>query len=377
MPLTYDILCFSHLRWNGVLQRPQHVFGRLARAHRVCIIEEPEYADTTTPYFEVVSSGTENVCVFRPRLRASAPFFVDDQIERIRTLTTALLARERIQQYVGWLYTPMALPVMEGLSPVARVFDCMDELSAFRFAPPELLARDRATMQWADVVFTGGRSLYESRRYLNSNVHCFPSSVDAVHFGSARAESTQEPSIQRSLPHPRLGYFGVIDERMDYEIIATLAQSHKEWQIVMVGPFAKVNPADVPQAPNLHYFGHHPYADLPGFLKGWDVALIPFAQSEATRSLSPTKVLEYMAADVPIVTTPLPDVLPYRAALQLADTPTAFVAACERAVDASAAQRRAWVTEMRATVAATSWDTTVREMQVLIDQVVTQSASQQ
>jgi UDP-galactopyranose mutase len=369
--MTYDILCFSHLRWGGVFQRPQHLLSRLARTHRVFLIEEPEYEDTATPYFEPIPSGTDNVFVFRPRMRASSPFYVDGQINVISALTQELLERARIRRYVAWLYTPMALPVVvASCTPVARVFDCMDELSAFRFAPPELRARDRATMQWADIVFTGGRSLYEARRRQHPNLYCFPSSVDAAHFAAARAETTREAAAQCALPRPRLGYFGVIDERVDYDILAALAQSHREWQIVMVGPFAKVDPAEVPRFPNLHYLGQQAYADLPGFLKGWDVALIPFAQSDATRYLSPTKVLEYMAADLPIVATPLPDLLPYRAAVLFADSPATFVAACEHALSASVPQRSAWAAEMRATVAATSWEATVRAMEGLIDRVV-------
>jgi UDP-galactopyranose mutase len=336
----------------------------------VFVIEEPEYEDTPVPYLEAVPSGADNVFVFRPRMRASYPFYVDGQINIISALTRDLLERARIRHYVGWLYTPMALPVLASYAPLARVFDCMDELSAFRFAPPELRARDRATMRWADVVFTGGRSLYEARRQQHPNLHCFPSSVDAAHFGAARAETTREPAAQHALSRPRLGYFGVIDERVDYDILAALAQSHREWQIVMVGPFAKIDPAEAPKFPNLHYLGQQAYADLPGFLKGWDVALIPFAQSEATRYLSPTKVLEYMAADLPIVATPLPDLLPYRDAVLLADSPATFVAAGERALNASAPQRAAWAAEMRATVAATSWEATVRDMEALIDRIV-------
>jgi UDP-galactopyranose mutase len=300
-------------------------------------------------------------------MRATYPFYVGEQILTLGGLLQNLFEREGISQYVVWLYTPMALPVVEGLRPLARVFDCMDELSTFRFAPAELPERDRATMRWADVVFTGGRSLYEARRHQHTNIHCFPSSVDATHFGAELAESTPEPESQRGLPRPRLGFFGVIDERMDYTILATLAQAHPEWQIVMVGPFAKVRPDEVPQFPNLHYLGQQPYASLPGYLKGWDVTLIPFAQSAATRFLSPTKVLEYMAAERPVVATPLPDLLPYRSAVLLADDPQSFVAACEQVLSASDAQRAAWTVEMRAQVAATSWDITVDRMMALID----------
>jgi UDP-galactopyranose mutase len=365
--MHYDIVCLSHLRWDGVYQRPQHLLSRLARARRVFVIEEPEYHDTAVPFLQAVPSGAANVFVFRPRMRAAYPFYAGEHIPALGELLQNLFEREGISRYVVWLYTPMALPVVEGLRPLARVFDCMDELSTFRFAPAELPERDRATMRWADIVFTGGRSLYEARRRQHTNIHCFPSSVDASHFGAALAESTPEPESQRGLPRPRLGFFGVIDERMDYTILAALAQAHPEWQIVMVGPLAKVRPDEVPQFPNLHYMGQQPYASLPGYLKGWDVTLIPFAQSAATRFLSPTKVLEYMAAERPVVATPLPDLLPYRSAVLLADDPRSFIAACEQALGASDARRAAWTVEMRAQVAATSWDITVDRMATLID----------
>jgi UDP-galactopyranose mutase len=373
--MSYDIVCVSHLRWSGVFQRPQQLLSRLARSHRVFFIEEPEYEDTANPRWEAVPSATENVFVFRPRMRATFPFYVGEQVDVLRTLMIELMASEAIYRPVIWLYTPMALPIVEHCPAVARVFDCMDELSAFRFAPAELVERDRATLHWADVVFTGGRSLYEARRHRHGNIHCFPSSVDAAHFGAALAESTPEPEVQRILPRPRLGYFGVIDERMDYELIAALAHSHPEWNLVMVGPFAKVDPQEVPRFANLHYVGQQPYASLPGYVKGWDVALMPFAQNEATRFLSPTKVLEYMAAERPVVSTPLPDLLPYQEAILLAEDAPAFISACEQALSVSAARRAEWTAKMREVVAATSWDETVHGMKTLIERIVTRSSA--
>jgi UDP-galactopyranose mutase len=369
--VLYDILCFSHLRWNGVYQRPQHLLSRLARNHRVFVIEEPEYADTDTPFLESVPSGAVNVSVFRPRMRAVYPFYVGEQILVIRALTRRLLEQERVGRFVIWLYTPMALPVATSFSPLAKVFDCMDELSAFRFAAEELPLRDRATMRWADVVFTGGRSMYESRRRQHPNIHCFPSSVDATHFRKALDDTTPEPEDQREIPRPRLGFFGVIDERADFDVLTALASSHSEWQIVMVGPFAKVSPDEVPHFPNIHYLGQQPYASLPNYLKGWDVALIPFALNHSTRFLSPTKVLEYMAAERPIVSTPITDILQYRSALLIAEGTQAFVRACELALGASQEQRAAWVAEMRHVVAATSWDVTAAQIETLIDRAMT------
>lgn len=370
----YDIICFSHLRWDGVYQRPQHLLSRLAKFHRVIFIEEPEYSPTE-PYLERISSGTPNVEVFRPRMSAHYPFFVGDQISTIDTLVHDLLLERNITHYIVWLYSPMAFPVAEKLRPVARVFDCMDELSGFRFAPNELLERDRAAMTWADLVLTGGVSIYNSRRQMHPNIYCFPSSVDAEHFRGALKPSTYEPAIQATLPRPRLGFFGVIDERMDLELLRYLANSRPQWQFVMIGPIVKIEEAELPRFNNLHYFGQQDYKLLPAYLKGWDVALMPFAINAATRFISPTKLLEYMAAERPIVSTPIPDVIQYKSCVLLADNHESFLSACEAALRANPVERAEWLERMRAIVSTTSWDQSVARITELIDTITIRKSS--
>jgi UDP-galactopyranose mutase len=264
----------------------------------------------------------------------------------------------------------MALPLTRFFDPEVLIYDCMDELSAFDFAPPQLLEREQQLLERADAVFTGGPSLYRAKRGRHPNVHLFPSSVDAEHFRQA-LNGLPEPQDQAPLPHPRLGFFGVIDERIDRPLLARLAASHAEWQVVMIGPLVKIDPATLPQAPNLHYLGQHPYEALPAYLGGWDVCLLPFARNAATRFISPTKTLEYMAAERPIVSTPITDVRePYGDIVYLGDTPEAFVEACERALSASAAER-AWRSEkMRAVLKSTSWDATVALMRRLIQEAL-------
>ncbi len=251
---------------------------------------------------------------------------------------------------VAWVYTPLALPLVERLDPVAVVYDCMDELSLFLGAPAELVAREEALLERADLVFTGGRSLYRAKRHRHRNIHCFPSSVDADHFRRAR------PRRQAGTSHPRLGFFGVIDERIDLSIVAGAADAHPEWQIIMLGPVVKIDPALLPRRPNIHYAGPRSYGELPAYLAGWDVCLLPFPRNDATRFISPTKTLEYMAAERPIVSTHITDVAePYGDIVYLGSTPAEFVAACEAALREEPGEHVRRVGRMREVLAGTSW----------------------
>jgi UDP-galactopyranose mutase len=283
-------------------------------------------------------------------------------------LVERFVREEQFRRCLLWMYTPMALPLIDFFEPEVLIFDCMDELSAFDFAPPQLVERERQLLQRADIVFTGGPSLYRAKQGQHPNVHLFPSSVDAAHFRRA-LHGLAEPEDQALLPHPRLGFFGVIDERMDRPLLAHLARSHPEWHIMMVGPVVKIDLATLPQAPNLHYLGQRSYEALPAYLAGWDVCLLPFARNAATRFISPTKTLEYMAAERPIVSTPIADVQePYGDIVYLGETPEAFVEACERALTSSQEDRMQRSEKMRAVLQQTSWDATVVAMQSLIQE---------
>ncbi len=233
-----------------------------------------------------------------------------------------------------WYYTPMALPLGAALNPSAIVYDCMDQLSAFKGAPAGLLERERELLRQADVVFTGGHSLYQEKRQSHPNIHPFPSSVDVSHFAQARV-AQPEPTDQATIAGPRLGFFGVIDERMDLELLAGVARARPSWQLVILGPLAKIDSSDLPQAPNIHYLGSKSYSELPSYIAGWDVALLPFARNESTKFISPTKTPEYLAAGRPVVSTSIADVVtPYQALglVRIADTADEFVRACEDAL---------------------------------------------
>jgi UDP-galactopyranose mutase len=362
---SYPILTFSHLRWNFVYQRPQHLLSRMARARRVIFIEEPVYDESRAPHWEFDRAET-NVLVCRPHTPVSEGGFNDRQMPQLKSLLGELLEREELNDFVLWFYTPMALPLAEDLNPRAVVYDCMDELSAFLHAPPQLLEREAALLERADLVFTGGPSLYRSKKGRHPRVHCFPSSVDAPHFAGAHGQIA-EAADQAALPHPRLGYFGVLDERIDLPLLARMAEAHPEWQFVTVGPVAKIDPASLPRGRNIHHFGQRAYRDLPSYLAGWDVCLMPFARNRSTEFISPTKTLEYMAAGKPIVSTPIRDVEePYSDIVYLGGTPEEFMASCEHALAVDAAEREERRARMREVLARTSWDKTAEQMNALL-----------
>ena len=378
MQPRYTIVAFSHLRWNFVYQRPQHLLSRMAVRHPVFFIEEPEL-DTTGPVRLDRSTPHPNVTVLRPRTPLQAPGFHPDQLTLLKPLIGDLAAELNDSSIVGWLYTPMAFPLTQELMPDVVVYDCMDELSLFRGAPPELLANETALLERADVMFTGGPSLYRAKQSRHHNVHCFPSSVDAAHFRRGRTSSagarTDEAEDQAAIPHPRLGFYGVIDERLDLELIDATAAARPDWQLVLVGPVVKIDPETLPQRPNIHYFGQRSYEELPGYLAGWDVCLLPFARNDSTRFISPTKTLEYMAAELPIVSTPITDVAePYGDIVYLGGTPDEFLAACDAALASSGEERDRRATLMRKVLSGTSWDVTVSAMEALLSAAVEKNA---
>ena len=359
------LVVFSHLRWDFVYQRPQQLLSRLAVELPVLYVEEPMLHDGP-PQLEC-HHPCRGVTVLRPRLPGKAPGFHDDNIPLLRALVRGYLQTSRIGDYWLWFYTPMAVPAAAELSPRGVVYDCMDELASFHLAPPQLLDREQALLRMADIVFTGGRSLYEAKRKLHPAVHCFPSSVDAAHFRRT-ADAPGHP-LQWALPRPRLGYCGVLDERIDMSIFEALAAQHPHWQIVAVGPVAKIDPASLPQAPNLHWLGQQPYAQLPALMHGWDCGLMPFALNEATRYISPTKTLEYLAAGLPVVSTPVRDVVgSFGGVVSIAHGAVAFVHACEAALAVDEQERLRQASARRAVLHSTSWDRTAAQMHRLLAQ---------
>ncbi|WP_375390737.1 UDP-galactopyranose mutase [uncultured Sphingomonas sp.] len=362
------LICFSHLRWAFVFQRPQHLMTRFALANDVIFWEEPEFrAGLGEARLRRHVCPHSGVVVLTPELDERLRGCEDETLARLLDEATAAVRGTLVR----WYYTPMMLSWSDHLRADCIVYDCMDELSAFKNAPPELLAHEQRLIERADLVFTGGTSLYEAKRRRHSNVHAFPSSIDAAHFARARG-AVNAPADQAAIPGPRLGFAGVVDERMDLALLAELADARPGWSIVVIGPVVKIGEDELPHRANIHYLGGRPYAALPDYMAGWDVALMPFAMNEATRFISPTKTPEYLAAGCPVVSTPVIDVVRHYGeldAVMIADTADAFVAACERALD----MRReglAWRGAADAQLARGSWNSTALEMAALVDAAI-------
>ena len=360
------LIVFCHLRWDFVFQRPQHLMTRLAEHYNILIVEEPVHTEGQAHLKK--TAVAPNITVCQPHTAVQHHGFHDDQIPVLQGLLADLVPEG--ERPVVWFYTPMALPLLQGFNPALVVYDCMDELAAFKNPPKQLLQRESALLNIADLVFTGGPSLYEAKKNRHANAHCFSSSVDAAHFRQAQDTAISHPE-QANIPHPRLGFYGVIDERFDTELVRRMAEAHPEWQIVLVGPVVKIDPAELPRAANVHYMGQRTYDELPKFLAGWDVCLLPFAMNDSTKFISPTKVLEYMAAELPSVSTPITDVkVPYGGVVEIAATPEEYIAACERMLALNADEKAALGKRMREIVANTSWDKTAARMHELISTTV-------
>lgn len=358
-----DLLCFSHLRWDFVYQRPQHLLSRCAKERRVFFIEEPIFEDGITPHLSV-SARDDHLMVAVPRLPRGMSGEEIDLVQR--RFVDQLLVEHDVNDYSIWFYTPMALPFARHLTPRTVIFDCMDELSAFKNAPAVLKEREQELLSWSHVVFTGGQSLYEAREGTHPNVHAFPSSVDVAHFSQARSFSpSQEPEDQASIPGPRLGFFGVIDERMDIRLIEELADARPNWHLVMLGPVVKIDPALLPMRPNIHFLGSKSYAELPRYIAGWDIAILPFAKNESTRFISPTKTPEYLAAGKSVISTSITDVVrPYgqKGLVHIADSAEDFVRAAAAILGLDEAEKNKWSRRVDEHLGSMSWDETWQRM---------------
>ncbi|MEZ0540943.1 glycosyltransferase family 1 protein [Fibrella arboris] len=354
--LPEHLICFSHLRWNFVYQRPQHLLSRASEQMTVWFLEEPIWGHELR--VEVRSEG-DRLKVIVPHIPHGTPH--QDVLAYQRRMVDQLIESERITSYVAWYYTPMALLFSDHLTPDRIVYDCMDELSAFLGAPRELINLETMLMSRADQVFTGGYSLYEAKRTRHPHAHAFPSSIDFVHFSKARRRQA-DPADQAQIPQPRIGFSGVIDERFDVDLLRDLAQRRPDWQFVILGPIVKINPATLPHSSNVHYLGMKSYKELPAYFSGWDVAMLPFALNESTKFISPTKTPEYLAAGLPTVSTPIRDVVRTYGAkgfTQIASTAAEFEAAIDKALKQE--HPKSWEA-IDQFLNANSWDKTWQDM---------------
>jgi UDP-galactopyranose mutase len=368
------LLCFSHLRWDFVFQRPQQLMSRFANEMTVIFWEEPVEIDEGEPALLRVRAAEDY-----PKVRVVVPHVPRGLSDEKRNAALKRLldayAAGLNRPIVAWYYTPMMLPFSRDLDASVVVFDAMDELSKFKFAPQNLLDLEQELIGRADLVFTGGSSLYEAKKDRHDSVHLFPSSVDRAHFAKARAMQF-DPADQEELRRPRLGFYGVLDERFDTELLDRIAQMRPDWSFVMVGPVVKIDPEELPKRPNIHYLGPKKYEQLPAYLSGWDVALMPFAMNESTQFISPTKTPEYLAGGKPVVSTPVKDVIRHYGDLQgvgIAATPEEFVAECERMLKLD--KDGDWLGEADLLLSATSWSTTQARMSALVAELLGERAA--
>ncbi|MBV9202576.1 MAG: glycosyltransferase [Alphaproteobacteria bacterium] len=338
---------------------------RFAQTMPVWFVEEPAFEGTEPPRLKSYAVA-DDLTVFVPHLPQNMPTPAAASAQR--GLIAKLFRDCHIDAPVLWYYTPMALQSADGIAAAVTVYDCMDELSAFQDAPPELRRLEADLLRRADIVFTGGMSLYEAKRTQHPNVHAFPSAVDVEHFGKARA-MLPDPPDQTKIPWPRLGFFGVIDERLDLELIAALARLRPNWHLILVGPIVKIDPESLPKADNIHYLGRQSYEELPAYMANWNAAMMPFARNMATRFISPTKTPEYLAGGKPVVATPIVDVVrrwSHLEAVRIAQTAAEFAAQADAAL-ALAARSPSWLGAVDRELADSSWDRTWAQMAALVE----------
>ncbi len=359
-----DLICFSHIRWDFVYQRPQHLLTRFALYNRVFIIEE-SLPDGKSNYFDIQDQKEDNISVVK--LYFSRELLPEQKKQTLKALIDSLFSAMNINHCMLWYYTPMALEYSDHLHPKLIIYDCMDELSAFKFAHPDLKRYEALLFEKADLVFTGGHSLYEAKKHLHKNIYPFPSSIDKAHFVTARLEGSQ-PADQKNIPYPRLGFYGVIDERLHIKLIEEMADMRPDWNFILIGPVIKIDQATLPQRTNIHYLGSKDYKELPVYLSGWDIAMLPFEINESTKYISPTKTPEYLAGGKPVISTSITDVVhPYgeKGLVHIADTAKDFITAAE--IIFAEPGKKEWLKKVDEFLADISWNNTWHQMTELID----------
>ncbi|HWJ29286.1 MAG TPA: glycosyltransferase family 1 protein [Flavisolibacter sp.] len=363
-----DLVCFSHLRWGFVFQRPNHLLSRFSKHQRVFFIEEPIFYEGEDKLH--IDNYNENLYVITPYIKSGLSEYEIHQIQK--KFISNILNNMKVNRYFCWYYTPMALPFTDHLNPELTIYDCMDELSAFKFAPAELTIRERELFRKADIVFTGGHSIYEAKRNAHPNIHPFPSSIDKHHFGAART-SSEDPLDQKDIPHPRFGFFGVVDERFDIDLLSRVATAKPDWHFVIIGPVVKIDRDTLPKNSNIHYLDGKSYQELPSYIAGWDIALIPFAMNDSTKFISPTKTPEYLAAGKPVISSPIRDVVrPYgdNKLVHIVRNAEEFIKAAE--AELKKKNKSAWLKKVDEFLADISWDRTWSQMVRNIEDTLTQ-----
>jgi glycosyltransferase involved in cell wall biosynthesis len=374
----YGFVVFSHLRWCFVWQRPQQFLSRFAKEHPVLFVEEPDFilSPGSEPYMDL-NEDYPNVTVAAVRLPADLRGS-EEAAETMRRFTREAIDKVNkdgaFDNPLLYYYSPMDAGWSLGhFKARGVVYDCMDELAQFRGAPGELVANEQKLIAAADVVFTGGYSLWLKKSKQHSNAHFFGCGVEYDHFAKAQDQDKPIPDDVCALKGPIVGWFGVVDERVDYDLLAELAKLRPEYNFVVVGPAVKVDPNDFPQAPNLHFLGGRDYKVLPDYCRGFDACMMCFALNEATEYINPTKALEYLATGKPVVSTPVPDVVrQYSDTIAIAGTPEEFALAIDRALQNP---DREMIEAGIQKAQSCGWESTVAQMQSLIDQAISEKTA--
>lgn len=356
------LVFFSHLRWNFLFQRPRHLASRSAGSFKVYFVEEPVFGMPETR-LEFLSLGDNLEIIvphFRTRMRDDA------SIAAQKELLTTFFDGKNLANFIFWYTSPLFLPVTEPFRPALTVYDCVHEPAALRFSQQMLKKYEDELFDRADLVFTSGYSLYEAKRRRHGEVHHFPNSVDVAHFFQARPYMT-DPTDQASIPHPRIGYFGAIDDRIDVALLEGLAHRKPEWHFVMVGPVCNIHADTLPRLRNIHYLGTKSYYELPSYISGWDLAIIPFVHNESTRYLNPIKTAEYLAAGKPVITTPITDILRQYGRdklVNVAGTQDEFIRVAS--LELGNIDREEWLRRVNEFLPQNSWDKTWQRMLYLM-----------
>lgn len=357
------LICFSHLRWDFVFQRPQQLLSRFAKNFKILFIEEPIFQQGCEDHL-TSKVYIEGITIIVPYIDESKQ--EQERNISLRNLIATALKDTDISESIFWYYNPMAFPLTAQYQPKLVIYDCMDELSAFKFAPANISYHEEQLMSKADIMFTGGKSLYNAKKDKHPDIYAFPSSIDKNHFGSAR-HITEQPADQAEIKGPKLGFFGVIDERFDIELIREVANAKPDWQFILIGPVVKIDPAPLPRSSNIHYLGSKSYQELPAYIAGWDIALIPFQLNESTRYISPTKTPEYLAAGVPVISSPIKDVInPYglNGLVKIVGNAAGLIQ--EATAILSSTEREKWLMQVDEFLAPDSWDNTCEKMMNII-----------
>jgi len=365
-----DIVCFAEHGWNFTSDRPQHLLKRFAKGFRVFYIESPAFHANTDRYD--ITLTDEQVIVVVPHLQGDPT--QQDVTTRWRELLIRLFNEERIDSYIFWYYTPQALKVSNHFTPDLVIYDCMDrpsETDVMHESEHELL-------EFADVVFTSGQRVFEATRKLHENTYLFPNSIDRDHFAAARAFKFDPPD-QANIPHPRFGFFGEIDQRIDFDLLVTVSKKRPQWHFILVGSVVNVSASQLPNYRNFHYLGAKRYEELPHYIGGWDITMIPFAHNDYTRFINPIKTAEYLAAGKPVISAPITDVIrPYGISglVSIAGTANEFVKVAEEMLAADQEAKSTWLYKVDRYLAGQSWDKTWGEMMGLIGTLLSKKALQ-